>query len=546
MTILIDNFSMEIEEWQSLSNLTYFSVDVTDIDYSISTSGTYFTNNYQIVSTTYSGITDGYRCFCSSPSIYNPVWTEKRPVGDVDGGWGYGASNNTGSILGATAGWPGRVYVSIDSGYSWYECQPIGDVDRAWSALGFSEDGSHILIADWWAYGDPGQDDTGRIYTSGDYGVSWVERFPVASGTGQIQEMWNDVASDADGSNLIVCCFETGFDDSVGRVYISVNYGETWTETRPTGLDEDVEWIACVSNYNGSQLVVCSNTKVYKSSNSGLTWDEKIPASGIDPVWIDLACDYDCSNLILSGYTDNINLEDVRVFVSLDFGETWIDRTPPNLQTGALGWCGVASDGDGSDLAVAEYDGRIYTSSDFGITWIEERPTGNDENRYWYELSFDYDGSNLIAGGMPGRLYTRTTDSIFCSNSLTIHAENSNSEILEQTFNFLCGYHVEFNELIDWGPAAMVITNAKVANLAFCPNTEGAAFYFTTKDLTSYNLGATIRAIESVDLAATIYPQSTFFFYGRTYTVTLSGIKDFAGNELAPFSYSFTIEDPTT
>jgi len=142
------------------------------------------------------------------------------------------------------------------------------------------------------------------------------------------------------------------------------------------------------------------------------------------------------------------------------------------------------------------------------------------------------------------RCYYYPTD--ICSSgtiTITIHAENDISEVVEKNYYLLYGYHCEFDELIDWGPKSTVVVTADAKNLAFCPNSAGEAFYFETADLCSCDLGATIRAVEYVDLNATIYPQNTFFFYGRTYTVTISGAKDFAGNEMQPFSFSFTIEN---
>jgi len=115
--------------------------------------------------------------------------------------------------------------------------------------------------------------------------------------------------------------------------------------------------------------------------------------------------------------------------------------------------------------------------------------------------------------------------------------------VQEQSFEFLYGYHVEFNQQMDWGALNNVVTIVKASNEVFCPNTTGAAFYFQTKDLPSHNLGASIRAIPSVDLGATIYPQSSFFFYGRTYVFKISGVKDYAGNEMEEFNFTFTIED---
>ena len=126
--------------------------------------------------------------------------------------------------------------------------------------------------------------------------------------------------------------------------------------------------------------------------------------------------------------------------------------------------------------------------------------------------------------------------------NLTIHAENDNSETKEEDYYLLYGYNVKFDELIDWGPKSTVVITADVKNKAFCPNVVGEASYFETADLRSYDLGASIQAVESVDLNAIIYPQNTIFFYGRTYTVKISGVKDFAGNEMQAFSFNFTIE----
>ena len=142
------------------------------------------------------------------------------------------------------------------------------------------------------------------------------------------------------------------------------------------------------------------------------------------------------------------------------------------------------------------------------------------------------------------RCYYNPTD-VYSSGTITItiHAENDVVETKEENYYLLYGYNVEFNELVDWGHKSTVVVVADAKNLAFCPNTESEAFYFETADLTSYDLGATIKAVESVDLNATIYPQNTFFFYGRSYTITISGIKDFYGNEMQEFSFDFTIKN---
>lgn len=128
---------------------------------------------------------------------------------------------------------------------------------------------------------------------------------------------------------------------------------------------------------------------------------------------------------------------------------------------------------------------------------------------------------------------------------LTLHAENTVSGVEEQTFHLLYGYNLRFEELVDWGPNTEVITTIIASNLAFCPNTEGESFYFETRDLYSYDLGATIYPVGSVDLGAQIFPQSTAFFYGQTYTITVSGVRDYAGNQMSFYTFSFRVENPT-
>ena len=127
--------------------------------------------------------------------------------------------------------------------------------------------------------------------------------------------------------------------------------------------------------------------------------------------------------------------------------------------------------------------------------------------------------------------------------NITIHAENDNSETAEEEYHLLYGYNVKFDQIVDWGYNSTVVTTIEAKNLAYCPNTEGEAFYFETADLHSTDLGASIVGLKSVDLGAAIYPQSKFFFYGRTYTITISGVKDYHGNEMTEFSFDFTIEN---
>jgi hypothetical protein len=85
-------------------------------------------------------------------------------------------------------------------------------------------------------------------------------------------------------------------------------------------------------------------------------------------------------------------------------------------------------------------------------------------------------------------------------------------------------------------------------DLATCPKFSADAYWFVTEHLKPKDLSASIVCIpapvtEAIEeLQASIYPQSTAFFYGKTFRVVLT-CKDFEGNEMEPYEFEFKIED---
>lgn len=126
----------------------------------------------------------------------------------------------------------------------------------------------------------------------------------------------------------------------------------------------------------------------------------------------------------------------------------------------------------------------------------------------------------------------------------TAHIENVVGDYRENNFYLLFGYNVIHDEVIDWGPNKEVTIWMKATNLAFCSTSSTDAYYFKTREYESISIGSIIKPVAPLALGSKIYPMNDFFFYGRTYTVTISGVKDFSGNEMDPYSYTFTIEDP--
>lgn len=124
-----------------------------------------------------------------------------------------------------------------------------------------------------------------------------------------------------------------------------------------------------------------------------------------------------------------------------------------------------------------------------------------------------------------------------------IIAHNTMGDLLSRDYTLLYGYSVEYDGDIFHGYNKEVTVLGCAYNTVSCPHKSCNAFTFTTQDYPSYNLGAAIRCVVSDDLNAEIYPQSTAFFYGKEYTITISGVKDFAGNYMDTVKFVFRIEE---
>jgi len=136
--------------------------------------------------------------------------------------------------------------------------------------------------------------------------------------------------------------------------------------------------------------------------------------------------------------------------------------------------------------------------------------------------------------------------SLLGSTTLTVHAQNDNRDILERDFYVTSGYSVEYdNEVQDYGFDNTVVVRMTAENFASCPLTNTDAYWFTTVQKVTDNLTATIVGIpwKELDLGASIVPQTdTIYFYGKVFTVEIRA-KDFAGNEMPPYTFEFQIED---
>ena len=131
----------------------------------------------------------------------------------------------------------------------------------------------------------------------------------------------------------------------------------------------------------------------------------------------------------------------------------------------------------------------------------------------------------------------------------TIWLEVFGSNNLDETINTLYilqfGYEIEWDRVMVWPNNKEIPVSVSANNNVFNPNTMYYSTFFKTSNYKESNLEAwvSVEGSGQLNLNASIFPQSKYFMYGNSYSITISGIKDFSGNILPAKTYNFTLEN---
>ena len=306
---------------------------------------------------------DGLKLIVGGGRLYvsangGTTWTETQPEGDVTGQWtGCDITSDGTKMIACNRSH--RAHLSMDGGTSWAEVQPAGDVDAEWWGCSCSADGAIMLFWGEVTYA------ISDFFLSQDSGLTWGKK-----------TIRNIVfcASSMDGQKMIV-------GENLGRIYISANGGDGWSETQPKG-NVNSEWACCDISADGLKAIVSENPgRLYISSDGGVTWAETRPVGDVDGSWTGCALSPDGTKAIVTN-------KSLRAYHSIDGGTTWTETQPKGDLNGE--WTGCALNSDGLKGIIGEDPGRLYLTSDGGDTWNETQPLGNvDENWSCYALSSD-------------------------------------------------------------------------------------------------------------------------------------------------------------
>ncbi len=162
--------------------------------------------------------------------------------------------------------------------------------------------------------------------------------------------------------------------------------------------DLGCRWQSLVCDAAGLHRIAANQSRLFVSSDGGMSWVEAQPAGATDQSWYGLAVSGNAQIYLAGIYSG-------RLYLSTDAGNSWSEVQPAGDVDGT--WESAAIDYLGNRMIVADTDGRIYMSSNSGTSWSEVRPNG-DVNLDITSAAMSSDGTKIILGGWNRRLWVST------------------------------------------------------------------------------------------------------------------------------------------
>lgn len=222
--------------------------------------------------------------------------------------------------------------------------------------------------------------------------INWVELRPI----GDVDIPWTVHAS---ADMKYICARHPTKNTIVMALYISSDYGSSWTNTSPEGTAGTTSTgIVCMSG-NGKYIYAGTQTTLYRSDDYGVTWAVIYPNTAAFTSYSCGCVSYDGRVVAIGMKVPNPVYNYHVLYMSYDYGATWVQTKPTSLvaQTNVVA---LAISGNGNyvyaslddyNLAYNKY--RLYRSEDYGVTWQYVEYTGLD---YYTAISCNYYGNVVI------------------------------------------------------------------------------------------------------------------------------------------------------
>jgi len=307
------------------------------------------------------------------------------------------------------------LYVSQNRGTSFSQVLPAGITaanNVPFQTTAISSTGQYILAA------ANSTVSSQNLYVSSNFGSAFNSITPSNPATSN-PTAWSSVAMSSDGRYMAGVISNTA--TISGFVYVSDNYGVTFTGKTCTGVTSNMSSIAVSSNgqimaatVNGGNL----SGNIYISSNYGSTFANRqvITTANVTCNWQRIAMSNDAKYMVaIANGSNTVGFS--RAYISKDYGTSFVAITS-GLNFDAS-WSDVTMSADGRYILL-DISGitntnspNIYYSYDYGTTFYSTAiSTHSSTNPFWSQIRVSADGNYWAAGinrttstGVTNRLY---------------------------------------------------------------------------------------------------------------------------------------------
>jgi photosystem II stability/assembly factor-like uncharacterized protein len=247
----------------------------------------------------------------------------------------------------------------------------------AWIGVCGNRDGPKFMIQ---TAGTPGS--SAPIWRYDSTKLLYEEKQLIGANT----DAWKSIACDIDGNKIIVC----------SPADILISFSDTFYQwVRPdipggtTGFSS-----ATVSGDSKSYYATKSSGLIYKSSDSGRTWNSII---NTNQQWTKIVCNFTGQVVVALCTTSSTTRNEV--FVSTDYGSTFNNKSV----TAGL-WDNICmSSSDSIIISTSKTTGYVKFSSDLGNTWNNVTELGQQKWRY---ISVNFDASVIVGTTDKGDIFS--------------------------------------------------------------------------------------------------------------------------------------------
>ena len=258
---------------------------------------------------------------------------------------------------GSQAGTTGGIWVSSNYGATW----TLGTLLKnpgsyQWSCIAVSYSGNYMVACE-------KNGGSGHTWLSTNFGQTW--NYPTDPNNPP-PENWTACAISSNGQNILVVNDSNG----TNGVWRTINGGANWSQ--PISTNGNWNWTAAAMSPDASKQVICANVgDVWLSTNYGATWTRQVSVS--DPPssnkWTGVSIS---DNGVFIAACANSNSSLPGIWVTTDSGATWT-RT---LSEGDDYNC-IKMSSTGQYIAACASSGKIYISNNYGLDWDGINVSGN-------------------------------------------------------------------------------------------------------------------------------------------------------------------------